>query len=48
LRNGGHRLASARALGMHKGTFFRKTRRLGISLPEHDSRARRKSDPPGS
>jgi transcriptional regulator with PAS, ATPase and Fis domain len=47
-RNSGHRLASARALGMHKSTFFRKTRRLGISLPEHDGRARRKPEGPES
>jgi PAS domain S-box-containing protein len=47
-RNRGNRLASARALGMHKSTFFRKTRRLGIALPEHDGRARRKPDPPAS
>jgi transcriptional regulator of acetoin/glycerol metabolism len=48
LRNRGSRLASARALGMHKSTFFRKTRQLGITLPEQDGRARRKPEPPES
>jgi len=47
-RNDGNRLASARALGMHKSTFFRKTRLLGIDLPEHDGRARRKPEPSDS
>jgi len=48
VRSGGNRLASARSLGMHKSTFFRKTRRLGIALPERDGRARRKPEPPAS
>jgi PAS domain S-box-containing protein len=47
-RHGGNRLAAARALGMHKSTLFRKTRLLGIELPEQDGRARRKSEPQGS
>jgi transcriptional regulator with PAS, ATPase and Fis domain len=46
--NGGNRLASARALGMHKSTFFRKARRLGIDLPEQDGRGRPKSGGPES
>jgi len=40
-RSGGNRLAAARALGMHKSTFFRKVKLLGIELPEADGRARR-------
>lgn len=43
-RNGGNRLASARALGMHKSTFFRKARLLGIDLPEQDGRVRSKAE----
>jgi PAS domain S-box-containing protein len=39
-----NRLAAARALGMHKSTFFRKVKRLGIVLPKHDGRTRH-SDP---
>jgi transcriptional regulator of acetoin/glycerol metabolism len=38
-RNQGNRLAAARELGMHKSTFFRKVRLLGIELPERDGRA---------
>jgi PAS domain S-box-containing protein len=38
-RNHGNRLAAARELGMHKSTFFRKVRLLGIELPERDGRA---------
>jgi PAS domain S-box-containing protein len=41
-RNGGNRAAAARELGMHKSTFFRKVRRLGIELPELDGRSRTK------
>jgi len=40
-RAGGNRNAAARELGMHKSTFFRKARRLGIELPERDGRSRR-------
>ena len=40
-RNRGNRLAAARELGMHKSTFFRKVRLLGIELPERDGRAGR-------
>lgn len=42
-RNGGDRLAAARELGMHKSTFFRKARLLGIELPEQDGRSRHKA-----
>ena len=38
-RNGGNRLAAARELGMHKSTFFRKVRSLGVQLPSGDGRA---------
>ncbi len=37
-RNGGHRLAAARELGLHKSTFFRKVRLLGLELPPQDGR----------
>ena len=39
-RNGYNRLATARDLGMHKSTLFRKIKKLGISLPEIDGRSR--------
>lgn len=32
-RSGGNRNEAAKALGMHKSTFFRKVRALGLSLP---------------
>jgi transcriptional regulator of acetoin/glycerol metabolism len=38
-RNDFNRLEAARSLGMHKSTFFRKIRRLGIELPAQDGRA---------
>lgn len=38
-RNRYNRLATARELGMHKSTLFRKIRRLGIILPEIDGRS---------
>jgi DNA-binding NtrC family response regulator len=38
-RNDFNRLAAARSLGMHKSTFFRKIRKLGIELPARDGRA---------
>ena len=41
-RNAFNRLATARELGIHKTTLFRKMKKLGISLPEQDGRARRK------
>ncbi len=42
-RHGFNRLAAARALGLHKSTLFRKIKALGLALPEHDGRSRRKS-----
>ncbi|MBU4367137.1 MAG: sigma 54-interacting transcriptional regulator [Kiritimatiellae bacterium] len=42
-RHGFNRLAAARALGLHKSTLFRKIKALGLNLPEHDGRSRRKS-----
>jgi PAS domain S-box-containing protein len=39
-RHGGGRLATARALGIHKSTLFRKIRALGLALPERDGRSR--------
>jgi PAS domain S-box-containing protein len=39
-RHGFDRLATARALGIHKSTLFRKVRALGLSLPERDGRSR--------
>ena len=44
-RNQYNRLATARALGMHKSTLFRKARLLGITLPEEDGRRHRTSSP---
>jgi PAS domain S-box-containing protein len=40
-RHGGNRLAAARALGIHRSTFFRKVRLLGLELPMRDGRSRR-------
>jgi PAS domain S-box-containing protein len=45
LRHGGSRLAAARELGMHKSTFFRKVRQLGIALPVKDGRSHAKPEP---
>lgn len=42
-RNGGNRLSTARELGMHRSTLFRKARLLGIALPEQDGRFHRKT-----
>ncbi|MCL6582549.1 MAG: sigma 54-interacting transcriptional regulator [bacterium] len=39
-RNHFNRLATARELGIHKSTLFRKIKSLGISLPERDGRYR--------
>jgi PAS domain S-box-containing protein len=39
-RNDFNRLATARELGMHKSTLFRKIRRLGLVLPDTDGRSR--------
>ena len=41
-RNGFNREAAARELGMHKSTFFKKIKALGIILPEQDGRSARK------
>jgi len=38
-KNDFNRLAAARSLGMHKSTFFRKIRKLGIELPSRDGRS---------
>jgi PAS domain S-box-containing protein len=38
-RHGGNRLAAARELGVHKSTFFRKVKLLGIELPDGDGRS---------
>lgn len=40
-QNNFNRLATAKALGMHKTTLFRKLRQLDISLPEKDGRSKR-------
>lgn len=40
-RCGGNRNEAAKALGMHKSTFFRKVRALGIVLPQGDGRSGR-------
>jgi PAS domain S-box-containing protein len=37
--NNYNRLATARQLGIHKTTFFRKIRKLGIELPDKDGRS---------
>lgn len=38
-RNNGNRLVAARELGMHKSTFFRKIKELGVELPKQDGRS---------
>lgn len=38
-RNGYNRVATARELGIHKSTLFRRIRRLGITLPDADGRS---------
>ncbi len=40
-RNAFNRLAAARELGIHKTTFFRRIRKLGIALPRQDGRSGR-------
>ena len=40
-RNRNNRLATARELGIHKSTLFRKMKALGIPLPEENGRSRR-------
>jgi len=44
---GGNRLATARALGLHKSTLFRKIKALGIELPQRNERAGRRRDTNG-
>jgi PAS domain S-box-containing protein len=39
-RCNGNRIKAATVLGMHKSTFFRKVRALGIALPNKDGRTR--------
>jgi transcriptional regulator with PAS, ATPase and Fis domain len=39
-RNRNNRLAAARELGLHRSTFFRKVKALGIVLPADDGRSR--------
>ena len=39
-RNNWNRLATARELGVHKSTLFRKIKSLAIELPEKDGRSR--------
>jgi PAS domain S-box-containing protein len=41
-RNGYNRLAAAKELGIHKTTFFRKVKKLGIILPKTDGRSRKR------
>jgi PAS domain S-box-containing protein len=41
-RNRYNRLATARELGIHKSTLFRKLKELGVTLPELDGRSKRK------
>lgn len=41
-RNRYNRLATARELGIHKSTLFRKLKELGIALPQADGRSNRK------
>jgi PAS domain S-box-containing protein len=43
-RNHFNRLAAARDLGLHKSTFFRRVKALGIELPEADGRQRARKD----
>jgi transcriptional regulator of acetoin/glycerol metabolism len=42
-RNGWNRERTARELGMHKTTLWRKIKRLGIELPAKDGRNRHSS-----
>jgi len=41
-RNQFNRLTTARDLGMHKSTLFRKIKQLGLQLPKTDGRSKRK------
>ena len=38
--NSWNRVQTAKALGIHKTTLFRKIQKLGISLPKQDGRSR--------
>lgn len=38
-QNNYNRLATARALGIHKATLFRKIKKLGLTLPKRDGRS---------
>jgi transcriptional regulator of acetoin/glycerol metabolism len=42
-RNGYNRLATAKELGMHKTTLFRKLKKLNIDLPDVDGRTSNRS-----
>ncbi len=42
-QNNYNRLATAKALGIHKTTLFRRMKRLGLALPEQDGRHHRRS-----
>jgi DNA-binding NtrC family response regulator len=42
-RNRFNRLATARDLGMHKSTLFRKIKQLGIQLPKTDGRSKKRN-----
>ncbi len=42
-RNGNNRAATARELGIHKSTLYRKVRKLGLELPPEDGRAGREA-----
>jgi PAS domain S-box-containing protein len=42
-RHGYDRLATARALGIHKSTLHRKVRSFGLALPDQDGRSRRRA-----
>ncbi len=43
-RNNYNRLLTAKDLGIHKSTLFRKIKALGISLPQKDGRQNRRSE----
>jgi len=45
-RHGFDRLATARALGIHKSTLHRKIRALGLALPDRDGRGGRRAPLP--
>ena len=42
-RNKYNRMAVARDLGIHKSTFYRKIKKLGLNLPEMDGRSIKKN-----